>query len=68
MILQILEEVKETGLCIQEVASKYQLPATFVMDTNGLIEFEGQKTPAEFKERHPYRKYVTIGTKETISK
>ena len=65
MRLEILKEVKLTGKSIQEVASNYQLPAMFIKDGNGLIEHEGVKmTPAQYQEKHPFKKFVTIGTKK----
>ena len=59
--LMILKDVKEKGISIGEATSKYQLPAMFIRDKNGLIEVSGVKmTPAEFSKKHPYRKFVTI--------
>lgn len=64
MRLEILQKVKETGKSIQEVASNYQLPEMFIKDENDLIEFKGEKmTPEQFKEKHPFKKFVTISTK-----
>ena len=65
MRLEILQKVKETGKSIQEVASNYQLPEMFIKDENDLIEYKGQKmTPAQFQEKHPFKKLVTISTKK----
>jgi hypothetical protein len=65
MRLEILQKVKETGKSIQEVASNYQLPEMFIKDNTGLIEYKGEKmTPEQFQEKHPYRKFVTIGTRK----
>jgi hypothetical protein len=63
--LEFLKQVKETGKSIQEVASNYQLPELFIKDSAGLIEFKGERmTPEQFKEKHPFIKFVTISTKK----
>jgi len=63
--LEFLKQVKETGKSIQDVASNYQLPELFIKDSAGLIEFKGERmTPEQFKEKHPFIKFVTISTKK----
>ena len=62
--LEILKVVKAEGISIQEATARYQMPAMFIRDENGMIEVSGQKmTPEQFKEANPYRKFVTVGTK-----
>lgn len=63
--LEFLKQVKETGKSIQEIASNCQLPEMFIKDNTGLIEYKGEKmTPEQFKEKHPFKKFVTISTKK----
>lgn len=67
MTLMILKEVKESGKCIEEVADKYALPPMFIM-THGRTTFEynGEvMTPAQFHERFPFRRFVTIKSRQT---
>ena len=62
--LEFLKKVQETGKSIQEVASEYQMPDLYIKDENGMIEVAGVKmTPSQYQEKHPFKKIVTIATK-----
>lgn len=64
--LEILKIVKSEGISIQEATSRFQLPDLFIKDENGMIEYLGEKIlPAQFQEKHPYKKFVTIGRKKS---
>lgn len=59
----ILEEVKRTGEDIRIVADRYAMPPIFIPDSDGKFEYKDERITAEqFKERFPYRRFVTIKT------
>lgn len=65
----ILREAKESGRPIAEIADKYALPPMFILDDEGMIIYKGQRmTSQQFSERFPFRRFVTIGTKELQKK
>jgi len=72
MRIQILKEVKETGKCIQEVASQYTLGTMAVLDDDCKFNYKGEMiTPSEWRKINPlgpYGKIVIIGTKKDLDK
>jgi len=61
MRLLILNEVKESGKSIAEVAGKRAMPPMFSPDENGLVTYKGEKmTMDEFHKRYPYSKSIVI--------
>lgn len=63
--LEILNTAKETGKSIEEICDRYAMPPLFVLNENGTFLYEGERmTSKEFTERFPYRRFVTVGTKE----
>ena len=57
----ILDNVKTSGLSIEECADKYALPPMFIPDDNGRFEHNGETFTAEtFEKRYPHRKFITI--------
>jgi hypothetical protein len=64
----ILKEVRDTGLDIREVVSKFILPEMAILDDSGRFTYDGKKiTPQEFFKQNPLKEFahlVTIKTKE----
>lgn len=60
--LMILQEVKSTGKCLEEVADKYAMSPVFMLDQeDSLLDYNGEKiTKDEFKRRFPYRRFITM--------
>lgn len=66
-ILMILQEMKSTGRCLEEVADKFALPEMFILhDKDSLLDYHGEKiTIEEFKRRFPYRRFITMTGRNT---
>jgi len=47
MRLMILNEVRETGKDIREVAAQYNLPFMAILEADGRFEYEGQRVKPE---------------------
>jgi hypothetical protein len=63
--LLILQEIKESGLSIGEVADKYAMPPIFIPDDNGLFDYNGELISSEeFSKRFPHRRFVVLKTKD----
>lgn len=72
MKLMILQEIKETGKSIQEVAAKHNLGTMAILDDDCKFEYNGTKvTPDEWRKINPlgeYGKIIIIGTREDIKR
>lgn len=68
--LTILQEVKESGKDIREIASQYNLPEMAILNDSGKFQYRGEWiTPAEWEKINPlgsYGKIILIGTREMI--
>lgn len=63
----ILDEVAK-GKTLVEAAQAFSMPPLFVQDENGLIAYKGERmTIEQFREKHPYTKYVLIRTKNQFN-
>lgn len=61
MVRKLLAEVKTSGLTIQEVAAKYQMPEMMILGSDGRGNVDGKRmTPQEFHTENPYRRLVVI--------
>ena len=61
--VQLLQEVKDTGKSLQEVASKYQLPQLFTdFECTGFINVpgEGRMSIEDYKKQNPWKKIVIL--------
>ena len=72
MKLMILQEIKETGKSIQEVAAKHNLGTMAILDDDCKFEYNGTKvTPDEWRKINPlgeYGKLIIIGTAEDLAR
>lgn len=65
MRIKILQESKDTGKSIEEIADQYMLPEIFILDDDGTFEYNGEQMNEEqFKTIFPHRRYTTIATQE----
>lgn len=56
---KILQEAKETGKSVEEIAGLYSMPEIFISDEDGTIVYKNERmTPEEFRRRFPFRKFV----------
>ncbi|OQC43173.1 MAG: hypothetical protein BWX60_01100 [Candidatus Marinimicrobia bacterium ADurb.Bin030] len=61
----ILDDVKTSGLSIEECADKYAMPPQFIVGRGSTFEYNGETmTSEEFQRRFPYRRFVIIRTRE----
>lgn len=67
---EILQELKESGKNIREIAAQYNLPEMAILDDSGRFQYRGQWiTPAEWEKINPlgsYGKIILIGNRERI--
>lgn len=72
MKLMILQEIKETGKSIQEVAAKHNLGTMAILDDDCKFEYNGTKvTPDEWRKINPlgeYGKLIIVGTREDLAR
>lgn len=66
MIVKILQEVKSSGKCLEEVAGIYGMPKIFILDSKSSpIKYNGEEmTVEEFRKRYPYKRIVRITPRE----
>lgn len=65
-ILMILQEVKSSGKCLEEVAGIYGMPKIFILDSkSSAIKYNDEEmTVEEFSKRYPYKRIVRITPRE----
>jgi len=65
--IMILEEVKQTGKSVAEIADKYSMPPLFFPKTDDpeeKFEYAGQMmTMQQFHEKYPFKRIVIIRTR-----
>ena len=62
--IMILRECKESGKSIEEVADKYAMPSLFIMHDDGTFIYNDEvMTKEQFRQRFPFRRFVTIQTR-----
>ena len=59
--IMILEEVKQTGKSVAEIADRYAMPPQFFLGRGNTFEYGNETmTSEQFQQRFPYRRFVTI--------